>query len=45
MPETKNNFSTFPKRTSKVGFPLGKILAVFSLATGGLIDLTIVPLK
>lgn len=48
MPETKSNLSIFPKQNGghlKVGFPVGRIVAVFSLATGGLVDLTIAPWK
>jgi len=44
MPETPANLAVFPRhsgRTAQVGFPVGRVVAVFSLSTGTLIDLAI----
>ena len=48
MPETPNNLEFFQKHTSNkhnVGFPVGSLSAVFSLASGALIDAEISPSK
>lgn len=48
MPDTPDNLTFFPRHNSKksnVGFPVGRLVAIFSLATGALIDAEIAPWK
>lgn len=47
MPDTQANCTAFPKHRSKrlCAFPGARLLGLFSLATGGLIDLAVAPLK
>lgn len=44
MPDTKANRVDFPlRRSAKSGFPLGRMAAIFSLASGSLVDLAVGP--
>jgi len=46
MPETMTNLKVFPHHSGKdFGFPVARILAVFSLSTGAMIDMIVGPWK